>query len=224
MGRQAITALCSGLLMACCWFCLWVVSYYFVLDYEQAVLFLPFALRLGVSLHSPRRLWPVIYLTELLLLIVLAILLGQQPWLLVISASMASIPVLWLASEYYSGSQWRRLWVMAALIGMTSLISACMVAIRDNAFWLSLLTGIAGGLMVVPACHLVWHYLFRTARQPLTATLARRPIRFHGGKLLLYSLLLLGNIAIQQGLPEQMRRFAPFCLVVPIIFLAFRYG
>ena len=224
MRNQLIIALCSWLIMACCWFCLWVISSYFILDYELAVLFCPFALRLGVTLHSPRSLWPVIYSAEIFLIIVLAILLGPQQWILILSASIVSIPMLWLASEHYSGSQWRRLWVMAALIFITATLSACIVATRNGTFWMVLLIGITGGLMVVPACYLVWHYLFQNQWLPLTARMARQPIRFYGRNLLFYSALFLGNIAIQIGLPEEMRRFAPFCLAVLIILLAFRYG
>ncbi len=210
--------------MVCCWFCLWVISSYFILDHGLAVLFCPFALRLGVTLHSTKALWPVIYSAEIFLIIVLAAFLGPDQWVLILSASVVSIPLLWLASEHYYGSQWRRLCVMATLIFTTAIISGVIVAMKNGAFGMAVLTGISGGLMVVPACYLVWHYLFQSQWLPLTAKMARRPIRFYSRNLFFYSMLFLINIAIQLGLPEEMRRFAPFFLAVPIVLLAFRYG
>lgn len=42
--------------------------------------------------------------------------------------------------------------------------------------------------------------------------------------IFLYAGLFVASIVLQLGLPDEMRRFAPFCLAIPIILLAFRYG
>ena len=224
MKPQWIINLCCSLMVACGWFSLWAISCHFIPDYGLAVLLGPFALRLGVTLHSPMRLWPAIYLTEWGLIILLALLFETPLWILVLSASFVSLPLAWLALGHYSGTQWRRLGVMGALIVATSMTNACIAVTHHESFWMVLLIGVTGGLMVVPACYLIWHYLFSHQWPPLTANMAKRPVSLRWRKLCLYGLLFGGNIIVQMGLPDEMRRFAPFCLAVPIIVLAFKDG
>ncbi len=64
MRAYAVTTICGLFVMACAWFCLWVIAYYFVNDPELAILLFPFALRLGVALHTRTAYWPTIYLSE----------------------------------------------------------------------------------------------------------------------------------------------------------------
>ena len=40
----------------------------------------------------------------------------------------------------------------------------------------------------------------------------------------LYSVLLIASILVQTSLPDELKRFAPFCMAIPIIVLALRYG
>ncbi|MGR5146391.1 signal transduction histidine-protein kinase/phosphatase UhpB [Photobacterium alginatilyticum] len=224
MRNFAITSLCSWLLISCSWFCLWIIGFYFTLDPELAVLFFPFAMRLGVSLHAPKQYWPAIYGAEWWLIVSLAVMLEQPQWVSVIAASLLSLPVLWLAHQYYYGTQWRRLCVMGAVIGLTALINTLAVASQSNHSLMVLLVSITGGLMLVPSCYLIWSYLFQKAWIPLTVGLVSRPVELRSRHVVLYASLFMVSIVIQLGLPDEMRRFAPFCLAIPIILLAFRYG
>ena len=224
MRNFAITSLCSWLLISCSWFCLWIIGFYFTLDPELAVLFFPFAMRLGISLHAPKQYWPAIYGAEWWLIVSLAVMLEQPQWVSVIAASLLSLPVLWLAHQYYYGTQWRRLCVMGAVIGLTALINTLAVASQSNHSLMVLLVSITGGLMLVPSCYLIWSYLFQKAWIPLTVGLVSRPVELRSRHVVLYASLFMVSIAIQLGLPDEMRRFAPFCLAIPIILLAFRYG
>lgn len=224
MRNYAITSLCSWLLISCCWFCLWVIASYFTLDPELAVLYFPFALRLGITLHAPKPYWPAVYGAEWWLMVGLAMLLEQALWQPVLAASLLSVPVLWLAQQYYFGSQWRRLCVMGAVIGVTALINTLVVGIASGHALMVLLVSITGGLMLVPSCYLIWSYLFQKAWIPLTVNLVSRPVELRSRHVFFYAALFIVSIAMQLGLPEEMRRFAPFCLAIPIILLAFRYG
>ena len=224
MRNYAITSLCSWLLLSCCWFCLWIIASYFTLDPELAVLFFPFALRLGIALHAPKAYWPAVYGAEWWLMVGLAVLLEQPQWWSVLAASLLSLPVLWLAHQYYYGSQWRRLCVMGAVIGITALFNTLVVGLVSGHALMVLLVSITGGLMLVPSCYLIWSYLFQKAWIPLTVNLVSRPVELRSRHVVLYATLFIISIAIQLGLPDEMRRFAPFCLAIPIILLAFRYG
>lgn len=184
----------------------------------------PFALRMGIALHTPKRYWPAVYGAEWWLTVSLAILLEQPQWLTVLAASAASVPVLWFASPYYRGSQGQKLGVMGLVIVMTSLINTLAVAAHGPHIPMVFLVSLTGGTMLVPTCYLVWNYLFQSTWQPLTTRLLSRPVHFRLSHLIFYAMLFVLSIVLQLILPEELRRFAPFCLAIPIILLAFRYG
>ncbi|MGV2987631.1 signal transduction histidine-protein kinase/phosphatase UhpB [Vibrio sp. E150_011] len=224
MRTYLVASISAWLITLCSWFCLWVISYYFVNDAEMAILFLPFALRLGVTLHCAKKYWPAIYTSEWALTISLAVLLAQPQWSAVLVASIASIPVAWVSRRYNTGPQWQRLSVQAMAIVGTAIIN--MLALSGHATSLSLvgLVTVTGGLMLVPTCYLVWNYLFQSIWRPLTSNLIHQPITFQIKPIVLITLLFISSISLQIGLPDELRRFAPFCLAIPIILLAFRYG
>ncbi|CAH8190050.1 signal transduction histidine-protein kinase/phosphatase UhpB [Vibrio aestuarianus] len=224
MHRYLITSICAWFLLSCSWFCSWVIAYYFVNDPELAILFFPFALRLGITLHTPKYYWPAIYAAEWWLTVALAILMDQPQWLTVLAASAASIPLIAVAQRYYYGSQQRRLSVMGVIIVLSALTNTLAVSHHDIAASMVALVSITAGLMMVPSCYLVWNYLFQSTWIPLTANLVSRHIEFRARHIVFYSLLFALSIALQIGLPDELRRFAPFCLAIPIILLAFRYG
>ncbi|MDX1301898.1 signal transduction histidine-protein kinase/phosphatase UhpB [Photobacterium sp.] len=224
MRSYLITSLCGWLLISCCWFCLWVLSYYFTLDPELAILLFPFALRLGTTLHTPKAYWTAVYCAEWWLMVSLAVLLEQSQWFSAIIASIVSVPILWLAQKYYYGSQWRRLCVMGAVIALTALVNTLAIGVVSHSPWMVLLVSITGGLMLVPSCYLIWSYLFQNAWIPLTVNLVSKPVELRSRHVVFYVILFALSIALQVGLPDEMRRFAPFCLAIPIILLAFRYG
>ena len=156
MRAYAVTTICGLFVMACAWFCLWVIAYYFVNDPELAILLFPFALRLGVALHTRTAYWPTIYLSEWGLSIALAMLLGQPQWLTVLIASIASIPVTLIAKKYYYGDQNRHLAVMSVVIIISAFINVMAVGFHVPSVYMVWLASISGGLLVVPMCYLLW--------------------------------------------------------------------
>ncbi|MCG6211646.1 signal transduction histidine-protein kinase/phosphatase UhpB [Vibrio furnissii] len=224
MRHYLLTSLCGFFMSCCAWFCLWVIAYYFVNDPELAIVFFPFALRLGLALHTRNSYWPALYASEWVLTIALAVLLEQPQWSMVLLASVSSLPVTWFFKRYYYGEQWRRLSVMGALILLTSLINVLAISAHVSSIYMTGLVSITGGLMLVPSCYLLWNYLFQSVWMPLTSNLVTRKIEFKVRHILLYSSLFIASILLQTSLPDELRRFAPFCLAIPIILLAFRYG
>ncbi|MBS9837116.1 signal transduction histidine-protein kinase/phosphatase UhpB [Vibrio alginolyticus] len=224
MRAYAVTTICGLFVMACAWFCLWVIAYYFVNDPELAILLFPFALRLGAALHTRTAYWPTIYLSEWGLSIALAMLLGQPQWLTVLIASIASIPVTLIAKKYYYGDQNRHLAVMSAVIIISAFINVMAVGFHVPSVYMVWLASISGGLLVVPMCYLLWSYLFQSRWSPLSSLLLSNAVVFQVRHIVLYALLLIGSILVQTSLPEELKRFAPFCMAIPIIVLALRYG
>jgi len=181
-------------------------------------------MRLGITLHAPKAYWPAVYGAEWWLMVSLAVLLDQPQWISVLAASLLSLPVLWLAHQSYHGSQGRRLRVMRTVMGIKALINTVVVGLISGHSLMVLLVSITGGQMLVPSCYLIWSYLYQRAWIPLTVNLVSRPVELRSRHVVLYASLFIISIAIQLGLPDEMRRFAPFCLAIPIILLAFRYG
>ncbi|MDN3611868.1 signal transduction histidine-protein kinase/phosphatase UhpB [Vibrio ostreicida] len=224
MRRYLANAACTWLMILCGWFCLWVISFYFVNDAKLAVLFFPFALRLGVTLHTPIKHWPAIYGAEWMLTFALALLLDQPPWFDVWLASVASIPLTAFACRYYHGTQAQRLWVQAATVLSLSVLNLACVGDTITSLSFVWLISLTGGLMLVPTCYLIWNYLFENTWQPLTSSMINPALVIKCKPLMVLTLLFSTSFVLQLTLPDELRRFAPFCLAIPIIFLAFRYG
>ena len=231
MQRYILMSLGGCLFFICSWFCLWVIAFYFLVDPALAILFFPFALRLGITLHTASRYWVVIYGAEWGLILLLAKALNDLPWWPILIASGLSWPILWYARRYYYGDQWRQLLVMAAVIISTAIINVVMVMgfgsiaqIPVSPIGMIFLISITGGLMLVPTCYLLWSFLFNRSWIPLTVALISRPLELRHRDLCLYALLFIANILLQVNLPDELSRFAPFCLAIPIIVFAFRHG
>lgn len=231
MRHYFLTSLGGCLFFICSWFCLWVIAFYFLGDPALAILFFPFALRLGITLHTASRYWVIIYGAEWSLILLLSKVLNDLPWWPILIASSLSWPLLWYVRRYYYGDQWRQLLVMAVAIISTASINVAMVMGFDSIakipvsqVGMILLISITGGLMLVPTCYLLWSYLFNRSWIPLTVALISRPLELRHRDLCLYALLFVANILLQINLPDELSRFAPFCLAIPIIVFAFRHG
>ncbi|STG51330.1 sensory histidine kinase UhpB [Escherichia coli] len=55
---------------------------------------------------------------------------------------------------------------------------------------------------------------------PLGPSLVSQPINWRGRHLVWYLLLFVISLWLQLGLPDELSRFTPFCLALPIIALA----
>ncbi|OBU34490.1 signal transduction histidine-protein kinase/phosphatase UhpB [Photobacterium kishitanii] len=231
MRHYFLTSLGGCLFFICSWFCLWVIAFYFVGDPALAIILFPFALRLGITLHTASRYWIIIYAAEWGLILLLSKVLNDLPWWPILMASGLSWPLLWYGRRYYYGEQWRQLLVMAVVILSTASINIAMVIgfgsiaqIAVSSVGMIFLISITGGLMLVPACYLLWSFLFNRSWIPLTVALISRPLELRHRDLCLYALLFVANILLQINLPDELSRFAPFCLAIPIIVFAFRHG
>ncbi len=127
---------------------------------KLAILFFPFALRLGVCLHISRKYWLAVYLAEWCLTISLAILLGQSQWFSVLAASLASLPLLWNLKPLFYSEQWKKLSFMGSTVLLQSCINVSLIDVPKPELLLLFLASITGGVMLVPFCHLLRNYLF----------------------------------------------------------------
>ncbi len=113
---------------------------------------------------------------------------------------------------------------MAVVLLVTSCINVLAVGYHVQSVYMAWLASIAGGLLILPMCYLLWNYLFQSPWSPLTSNLLANEVQFKVRHILLYSVLLIASILVQTSLPDELKRFAPFCMAIPIIVLALRYG
>lgn len=223
--RQYLTNLAYlSIFYACCWFCLWIVSLHFIKDYELACLLFPSGLRIGALLHSSKKYWLAITGTELALIIGLSMSLGQPDWIPALLSCLSSVPVLWSFYLFYQGDQWQHLCVIGLLTIIIAASNTLLFYFFTANALLVFLSSITGGLILVPACYLLSTYLRKDTWAPLTARVNKQKVNFRSRHLSFYLLIFVISILTQAFLPDEFAQFAPFCLAIPIILLAYQYG
>jgi len=226
ISRFFITFIHMWLFVLCCLFCLWVLSVHLVNDTEPelAILLFPFALRIGLVLHCPKKYWLAIYGAEWALLVAIFRLYLHIEWIYLFAASFVSLPILTFAYDYYKGNQWNRLCVIGLVIIVISFTnSLCYLLFYDD-FGISFLCSVTGSLIIVPSCYLIWSYFFQNSWRSLTVDFIEVPLNSSNRSFFLYLIIFISSIVAQISLPDELQQFAPFCLAIPIIFLAFYYG
>lgn len=217
----------TGMMMLCAYFSMWAIADYLLGNTLLALLFLPFALRLGINLHTPKRFWCVTYAAEYLTLALLAYAsfgATEEHYLPAVILSAVSFPLTFIMQEYYQGNEARKLAVQGVLALGVSGLNALVAMAFALPFFYTFLTAFTGMLLVMPACLLIDEYLFKRHWIPLTAGLVHKPITLRAKHIFSYICLFLLNIFIQVYTPEEFHRFALFFLAIPIIVLAYSYG
>lgn len=206
------------------WFCLWSIGLHLVQKPDMAALLFTFGLRCGLMLQSPQRYWPLLLCSEWLLLAGLHAEVGLPGWPRLVAGSLLTVyPLLWLRQRPQRNDVHTLLWQGAALVLCALLQAMLWLDIPAQSMTVLLLT-LSGGLTVAPACLLFWHYLSRATWVPLGPALVEQPVSWRARHLLWYLLLFTLSLGLQLGLPGELARFTPFCLALPIMALAWRYG
>ncbi|MFY1026852.1 signal transduction histidine-protein kinase/phosphatase UhpB [Actinobacillus seminis] len=220
--KSIFTAFYAWFLIVCTYFCLWVISDYLLPDVLLGLLFLPFALRCGIVLHTPLKYWIVSYGAEWCVLILLGLSFPENDYFQLFLLSAVSFPLIYAVYLYYYGSQWKILLLQLGLIIILSLTNSLIIFSSASSF--AFLVSFSSGILIIPACYLINDFLFCRKWLPLTAALVKKPVTLRTKHIFLYIVLFILNIYIQTTLPETFYRFALFCLAIPIILLAFQYG
>lgn len=222
--NSLIALIYTGFMMLCAYFSLWAIADYLLGNVLLALLFLPFALRLGINLHTPKRFWFVTYGAELATLALLIISSPDEAYLPAVILSFCSLPITFMMQEYYQGHEGQKLALQGILALGVSGLNALVALALSQPFFYTFLTSLTGMLLIMPACLLGDEYLFKRHWIPLTATIVHKPLSLRVKHILSYIFLFLLNICIQIYTPEEFHRFALFFLAIPIILLAYYYG
>ncbi|OOF35542.1 signal transduction histidine-protein kinase/phosphatase UhpB [Rodentibacter heidelbergensis] len=214
----------SGLILFCAYFSLWAIADFLLGNPLIALLFLPFAFRLGVNLHTSKRFWWVSYSAEFSVLGVLAYAFPNEYYLPAALISAVSLPIIFLIKPYYQGNEVYKLIIQGGLALVIGVINGLIGSLFSFSFLYLFLVSFTGMVLMLPACFLVDEYLFKRPWVPLTAQLIDKPISLRAKHIFIYILLFLLNIVIQIYTPEEFHRFTLFFLSVPIILLAYVYG
>lgn len=221
---RLITVTACFFIFSAAWFCLWSISLHLVEQSALAALLFPFGLRLGLMLQCPRGYWPVLLGAEWLLLGWLAqeVALMHLP-LLLLGSLLTVLPVV-VVRNINAQREGRALLLQAGAL-ITAAILQCLPWIAQGKdIFNALLMTLTGGLTLAPVCLVIWHYLTSATWRPLGPELVSQPVNWRARHLFLYLVLFTISLGLQLGLPDQLSRFTPFCLALPIIALAWHYG
>ncbi len=215
---------CLLFIFSAAWFCLWSISLHLVERPDMAVLLFPFGLRLGLMLQCPRGYWPVLLGAEWLLIYWLTQAVGLTHFPLLMIGSLLTLLPVALISRYRHQRDWRTLLLQGAALTAAALLQSLPWLWHGKESWNALLLTLTGGLTLAPICLVFWHYLANNTWLPLGPSLVSQPINWRGRHLVWYLLLFVISLWLQLGLPDELSRFTPFCLALPIIALAWHYG
>ncbi|TDQ57009.1 two-component system sensor histidine kinase UhpB [Mesocricetibacter intestinalis] len=222
--KLLITSLFGWFIAFCSYFCFWVISDHLLADPIVALFFLPFSLRLALILHAGKGYWYAIYAAEWCVLTLLALSYPELNFVFIYLLSLLSLPLSHILHARYrtETKQWKKLILLGYGILATATLNTLLFYFIEHK--LVFLISISGGLLILPVCYLLADFLFNRKWVPVSAGSIHTPLNLRANPILIYALLLIGNIYIQTQLPNEFRRFSLFCLAIPIILLAFRYG
>ena len=221
---RLITVIACFFIFSAAWFCLWSISLHLVERPDMAVLLFPFGLRLGLMLQCPRGYWPVLLGAEWLLIYWLTQAVGLTHFSLLMIGSLLTLLPVALISRYRHQRDWRTLLLQGAALTAAALLQSLPWLWHGKESWNALLLTLTGGLTLAPIGLVFWHYLANNIWLPLGPSLVSQPINWRGRHLVWYLLLFVISLWLQLGLPDELSRFTPFCLALPIIALAWHYG
>ncbi len=141
-----------------------------------------------------------------------------------IGSLLTLLPVA-LISRYRHQRDWRTLLLQGAALTAAALLQWLLPWLwHGEEWWNALLLTLTGGLTLAPICWFSGTTAI-TAWLPLGPALVAQPVNWRGRHLVWYLLLFVNQyLWLQFGLPDELSRFTPFCLALPIIALAWHYG
>lgn len=206
------------------WHALWLISIYLNASYELAILFLPQGLRLALILLLPKRFWPTIVASELLIISWLFSENLQQDPAILLSPFISllagwAIQYFWRFYPLY----WQRLMLLLAGIVLNSLGHTLLIPLTLLQPTQIILTSFTGGILLVPFIYLIYEYL---KQQNLQTFLARDsfdpPLKT---SLLIWgSIFFAISICIQLTLTPEMESLLLIFILLPNIVMAYRFG
>lgn len=215
-------------------FSLWNISQYLSETPLQAYLLFPTGLRLAAYLFiKPVHSW-VFLVSDMLLAVAITEILPttQIIYFLMLMPFVAWFVALcgryrWQTLSLY----WQKLLLIVAMVITHSVFIGLMFALIAKPLQISSTTTIAmaissltGGIVLTPFFYLLADYLQHQVWLPLRPQLIHHDVKLQP-KMLLWSLFFFGSgLLAELTLLEQMKPFALLIIMLPTIFLAYRYG
>lgn len=233
MPGLVFTLTFSFLLYSISQFSLWNISQYLSQAPLHAYLLFPTGLRLAVYLLvKPAYLW-VLILSDLLLAGAILVYLPTEA-----DSVLLLMPfVAWFATSFarkrwqHLTLYWQKLLLIVALVivhsaatGLTFVLLGKPLRINADTITAVTVASLTGGIVLTPFLYLVADYLRHQTWSPLTPQLIHQDVKLKP-KMLVWSLFFfaLGLLA-ELTLLDQMKPFALLIIMLPTIFMAYRYG
>ncbi|CNE17443.1 MASE1 domain-containing protein [Yersinia nurmii] len=223
--RSLGVSLFLAISFALSWLALWTISFYLSDESLHATLLLPQGLRLALLILLPRRFWPVLLLTESLLLLWLNQIQLHIGGLIFTSVWLSLLPA-WLSQRFWHHYTlyWQRLLLLLMAVTANSLLQGLVLGpalplpLTD-----SLLASFTGGILLVPFTYLIYEYLKQQHwRNLFTQQMPDPPLRT--SLLIWCSLIFAIGICVQISIAPNMERLLLIFVFLPNVFMAYKFG
>ncbi len=216
------------------WFCLWSISSYLSQDLLLAGLFLPTGLRLAVLVLTNRRYWRLFLASELVIASWLLYLVDhQQHDILLLVCPFISYFIAIAFSHHWRrlATYWQKILALVLLVLVHGILLGVMIILLMKPLELTLhyafsaaIAAITGGVLITPFLYLLYDYLDQKVWVPLSPSLIHKEVTLRPSAFLwIIAFFSIGLIA-ELTLLDQMEPIALLIILLPNIFMAYRYG
>lgn len=233
MSGVVFNLLFSFLLYSITQFSLWNISQYLSQAPLHAYLLFPTGLRLAAYLLvKPNYIWVLLVSDLLLAGAIWAYLPTEADAVLLLMPLVAWVTVNFARQRWQHISlYWQKLLLIVALVvahsaatGLTFVLLGKPLRINADTITAVTVASLTGGLVLTPFLYLVADYLRHQTWSPLTPQLIHQDVKLQP-KMLVWSLFFFSSgLLAELTLLDQMKPFALLIIMLPTIFLAYRYG
>ncbi|PNH90312.1 signal transduction histidine-protein kinase/phosphatase UhpB [Vibrio diazotrophicus] len=233
MSGVVFNLLFSFLLYSITQFSLWNISQYLSQAPLHAYLLFPTGLRLAAYLLvKPNYIWVLLVSDLLLAGAIWAYLPTEADSVLLLMPIVAWVTVTFARQRWQHISlYWQKLLLIVALVvahsaatGLTFVLLGKPLRINADTITAVTVASLTGGLVLTPFLYLVADYLRHQTWSPLTPQLIHQDVKLQP-KMLVWSLFFFSSgLLAELTLLDQMKPFALLIIMLPTIFLAYRYG
>lgn len=233
MSGVVFNLLFSFLLYSITQFSLWNISQYLSQAPLHAYLLFPTGLRLAAYLLvKPNYIWVLLVSDLLLAGAIWAYLPTEADSVLLLMPLVAWVTVTFARQRWQHISlYWQKLLLIVALVvahsaatGLTFVLLGKPLRINADTITAVTVASLTGGLVLTPFLYLVADYLRHQTWSPLTPQLIHQDVKLQP-KMLVWSLFFFSSgLLAELTLLDQMKPFALLIIMLPTIFLAYRYG
>jgi len=216
------------------WFCLWNISRYISSDMLLASLLLPSGLKIIIAILAPRSFSLLFIVSELTITSLLVNSIAKQEYAALLFFFIflpylvaAPIKKVWKNIDTY----WQRLLAITVFSAFYSVLCGFVLFSLTPNFGLTVnyalsgtISALTGGILLAPFLYLLYDYLQQKMWIPITPNLINHEITLRPSAIFWGLFYFSLGLLVQVTLSDQIKPLALLLMLLPNIFLAYKYG